>query len=65
MDHLRYQISKNPFDRNYSVIDIFTGWPAEFHGVTLDCLAGPEADRMVDVLNLQDFDRRGQLRPLR
>lgn len=42
----------------------FTGWPAEYHGIVLDTLDAHEADRMVDIVNLNDYARRGQLRPL-
>jgi hypothetical protein len=65
MPHLRYQVSKNADDQYWSIIDIFTGRPVDFHGVLLDTLEAEEADRMVDVVNLGDFARRGQLRPLR
>ena len=65
MPHLRYQVSKNADDQYWSIVDIFTGWPIDFHGVLLDTLEAEEADRMVDVVNLGDFARRGQLRPLR
>ena len=51
--------------RYWSVIDIFTGWPVDYHGVVLDTLDGEEADRMVDVINLADMAKRGKLRHLR
>lgn len=65
MGHLRYQVSKNQSDAYWSIIDIFTGWAAVYHGVRLDTLEPDEADRMVDVINLADLAKRGQLRLLR
>lgn len=65
MAHLRFQVMKNSTDQFWSVIDIFTGWAAEYHGVYLDTLDAEEVDRMVDVLNTGDLARRGQLRYLR
>ncbi|CAN7348218.1 hypothetical protein [Rhizobium sp. LjRoot258] len=64
MHHLRYQVLKNTADKYWSVVDVFTGWPAEYHGVVLDTLDAHEADKMVDIVNLNDYARRGQLRPL-
>ena len=52
-------------DAYWSIVDIFTGWAAVYHGVRLDALKPEEADRMVDVINLADLAKRGQLRPLR
>lgn len=65
MAHLRFQVRKNTTDQYWSVVDIFTGWPAEFHGVFLEALDADEVDRMVDVLNVSDLAQRGQLRHLR
>ena len=65
MGHLRYQVSKNASDAYWSIIDIFTGWPAMYHGVRLDTLESDEANRMVDVVNLADLAKRGRLRSLR
>ncbi len=61
MSHLRYHVTKNSTDQYWSVIDIFTGWPVDFHGVILDTLRPDEADRMVDVLNLSDMTKRDLL----
>jgi len=65
MGYLRYQVSKNETDAYWSIVDIFTGWAAVYHGVRLDKLEPEEADRMVDVINLADLAKRGQLRRLR
>jgi hypothetical protein len=59
MAHLRYQIRKNPDDRYWSVIDIFTGQPVMIKGVPLDVLLLEEADEMVDLLNIKDMKGRG------
>ncbi len=65
MTHLRYQVRKNTTDQYWSVVDIFTGWAVEFHGVILEALEADEVDQMVDILNIGDLSQRGQLRHLR
>ena len=62
MNHLRYQVSKNIADPYWSVVDIFTGWPADYWGILLDSLDGEEVDRLVDILNETDLASRNELR---
>lgn len=58
---LRYSVGKNE-DEYWSVIDIFTGQPAWFHGVELRCLEVDEVDDLVDCLNALNLQQRGILK---
>ncbi|MDX0455477.1 hypothetical protein GOC72_18655 [Sinorhizobium medicae] len=58
---LRYSVRKNE-DEYWSVIDIFTGEPAWFHGTELRCLKVDEVDELVDWLNALSAQRRGTLK---
>ncbi|QPI25902.1 hypothetical protein I0J99_01315 [Sinorhizobium meliloti] len=57
----RYDVRKNE-DEYWSVIDIFTGEPAWFHGVELRCLEVDEIDGLVDWLNHLYAQRIGTLK---
>ncbi|MDX0701012.1 hypothetical protein GOD03_12280 [Sinorhizobium medicae] len=57
----RYDVRKNE-DEYWSVIDIFTGHPAWYHGVELNCLNFDEVDDMVDCLNYLYAQRIGTLK---
>jgi hypothetical protein len=65
MGHHRYRVSKNSTDAYWSIVDLFTGWAAVYHGVRLDTLEAEEAVRIVDIANLADLSKRGKLNPLR
>jgi|GEM_PF-1271359 hypothetical protein len=61
MSHKRYHSGKNTSDQYWSVIDLFTGQPADFFGAILDTLEADEVERLVGVLNDRDRIRRSQL----
>lgn len=61
MAHTRYHVSKNPSDQYWSIVDEFTGWPADFFGAVLDTLEAEEVERLVHVLNDRDRIRRSRL----
>lgn len=58
MAHQRFDLRKQP-DGQWSVIDVFTGWPVVVSGHTMENMAMDEADDLVDLLNWQDVNRRG------
>lgn len=64
MTTLRFSVSRNTKDGYWSVIDIFTGHPAWFEGVCLDCLKVDEVDDLVDLLNAMSAKRLGTLKHL-
>ena len=53
----RYEMGRDPDQRGWSVVDRFTGWPAEVNGVAQTGLPLEDADDLVDLLNLQDMKR--------
>jgi len=61
MSQTRYHSRRNTSDQYWSVIDIFTGQPADFFGAVLDTLKKEEVERLVGVLNDRDRIRRSQL----
>ncbi|WP_159591908.1 MULTISPECIES: hypothetical protein [Chelativorans] len=65
----RYDLRQEP-DGTWTVIDVFTGWPAMINGqaqisgdVQATGLDMEEADDLVDLMNLQDVRRRGTTGP--
>jgi hypothetical protein len=62
MTTLRYSARKNNRDEYWSVIDIFTGQPAFYKDILLDCLDFDEVDDMVHCLNYLNAQRLGILK---
>lgn len=59
MAHNRYTLRMDD-DASWSVVDIFTDFPAEFGDQLLVCMDPEEAEEMVYLLNLLDRQRRAQ-----
>jgi hypothetical protein len=55
---IRYEMQRDQDQRRWTVVDRFTGWPAEVNGVAQTGLPLENADDLVDLLNLQDAKRR-------
>lgn len=55
---IRYDMQQDQDQRGWTVVDRFTGWPAEVNGVAQTGLPLEDADDLVDLLNLQDVKRR-------
>ena len=53
----RYDLRRE-FDGNWTVFDVFTGWPVEICGAPQVQLDPEDADDLVDLLNLRDVARR-------
>lgn len=62
MPHLRYKVRKNISGPYWSVIDIFTGRPAEVFGLVIDNLSEKVANEVAVMLNHRDLRRRGFLK---
>ncbi|PDS54967.1 hypothetical protein CO663_32310 [Rhizobium anhuiense] len=58
----RYLARQRVEDDFWSVVDIFTGWPANYIGIVLDCLPPADAERLADILNCADILRRERSR---
>lgn len=59
---VRYLVRKNRRDQFWSVIDIFTGQPAWFADIELNCLDLEEVDELIDCLNYLSAKRMGTLK---
>ncbi|KRB49245.1 hypothetical protein ASE04_18940 [Rhizobium sp. Root708] len=59
--HLRFGLVQS--DNRYSVVDIFTGWQADWNGWKLGGLTAEEAAKFADFLNARDLLNRGCLAP--
>lgn len=61
---LRYQAAASRvYADSWTVIDIFTGLPIVVGGIVMDGFSAEQVNEMVDELNHEDLDMRGQLRP--
>ena len=54
----RYAMQRDQDQRSWTVVDRFTGWPAQVNGLAQTGLPLEDADDLVDLLNLQDVKRR-------
>lgn len=59
MTHNRYTLRMDD-DGSWTIVDIFTDFPAEFGDQLLVRMDPEEAEEMVDLLNLLDRQRRAQ-----